>query len=60
MKEALLLTPGPTNVPRRILDATALPMIHHRTQEFQAILEKVFSNLRRVFFTEHPVLVFAA
>jgi len=60
MKEALLLTPGPTNVPRRILDATALPMIHHRTKEFQAVLERVFGNLRKVFCTKHPVLMFAA
>jgi aspartate aminotransferase-like enzyme len=60
MKEALLLTPGPTNVPKRVLDATALPMIHHRTKEFQAVLERVFANLRKVFRTKHPVLVFAA
>ena len=60
MKEALLLTPGPTNVPRRILDATAVPMIHHRTKEFQGILERVFADLRKVFCTQHPVLMFAA
>ncbi len=60
MKEALLLTPGPTNVPRRILDATALPMIHHRTKEFQAILERVFAGLQKIFYTKHPVMLFAA
>ena len=49
MKEALLLTPGPTNVPRRVLDATALPMIHHRTKEFQGILERVNVNLQKLF-----------
>ncbi len=60
MKEYLLLTPGPTNVPKRILDKTATPMIHHRTKEFQAILERVNSNLRKVFCTRHPVMTFAA
>lgn len=60
MRESLLLTPGPTNVPRRILDATALPMIHHRTKEFQTVLECVFANLRKVYCTKHPVLVFAS
>src|SRR6185436_3969594 len=60
MKETLLLTPGPTNVPKRILDATAIPTIHHRTKEFQVILEKVFGDLRKVFRTKHPVLMFAA
>ena len=60
MKEYLLLTPGPTNVPRRILDRTAVPMIHHRTKEFQAILERVNANLQKVFCTKNPVLTFAA
>ncbi len=60
MKESLLLTPGPTNVPKRILDKTALPMIHHRTKEFQAVLERVNANLQKVFLTKHPVMYFAA
>ena len=60
MKEALLLTPGPTNVPKRVLDKTALPMIHHRTKEFQAVLERVNANLGKVFATKHPVLYFAS
>lgn len=60
MKEFLLLTPGPTSVPRRILDKTAVPMIHHRTKEYQAILERVNTNLQKVFFTNHPVLTFAS
>ena len=60
MKEYLLLTPGPTNVPKRILEKTAIPMIHHRTKEFQAILERVNFNLQKVFFTQAPVMTFAA
>lgn len=60
MKESLLLTPGPTNVPRRILDKTALPMIHHRTKEFQAVLERVNGNLKKIFVTQQPVLYFAS
>ena len=60
MKEYLLLTPGPTNVPRRVLEATALPMIHHRTKEFQGILERVNINLQKLFYTKSPVMTFAA
>ncbi len=60
MKEFLLLTPGPTNVPKRILDRTAVPMIHHRTKDYQAILERVNGNLRKIFYTQEPVLTFAA
>lgn len=60
MKEALLLTPGPTNVPERVMQKTAQPMIHHRTKEFQGILERVNANLGKVFMTRHPVLYFAS
>lgn len=60
MKDYLLLTPGPTNVPKKILDATAIPIIHHRTKEFQAVLERVNGMLPKVFSTKHPVLYFAA
>ena len=60
MKEFLLLTPGPTSVPARILEKTALPVIHHRTKEYQAILERVNANLQKVFLTKHPVLTFAS
>ena len=60
MKGFLLLTPGPTNVPARVLEKTALPMIHHRTKEFQGILERVNANLQKVFLTGHPVMTFAS
>lgn len=60
MKDFLLLTPGPSKVPQRVLDKMALPMIHHRTKEYQAILERVNANLQKVFVTKHPVMTFAA
>ena len=60
MNDFLLLTPGPTAVPKRILEKTALPMMHHRTTAYRAILERVNANLQKVFFTKHPVLTFAS
>ncbi len=60
MKDFLLLTPGPTKVPDRVLAKCALPMIHHRTKEFQAILERINGNLPKAFATKHPVLTFAS
>src|SRR3989338_4912122 len=60
MNEFLLLTPGPTGVPRRILERLSLPLIHHRTKEYQAILERVNANLQKVFLTKHPVMTFAS
>ncbi len=59
MSDYLLLTPGPTNVPREILDRMGLPMIHHRTKEFQGVLERVNANLQKVFATKNPVMTLA-
>ncbi len=47
----LLMTPGPTRVPQRVLDAGAQPMIHHRTAAFSRILVSVIERLRPVFGT---------
>lgn len=45
----LLLTPGPSMVPQRVLDAMALPMVHHRTKDFVRIAERVDENLKKLF-----------
>jgi aspartate aminotransferase-like enzyme len=53
---ALLMTPGPTRVPDRVLAAGATAMIHHRTEEFSAILATVIERLRPLFGTTGDVL----
>ena len=60
MKDFLLLTPGPTTVPSRILEKSSLPLIHHRTKEYQALLERINGNLKKVFLTQYPVMTFAS
>jgi aspartate aminotransferase-like enzyme len=52
----LLMTPGPTRVPDRVLRAGARPMLHHRTPEFSAELAEVLRLLPPLFGTEQPVL----
>ena len=52
----LLMTPGPTRVPERVLRAGARPMIHHRTPEFSAELAAVVELLGPVFGARAPVL----
>jgi aspartate aminotransferase-like enzyme len=52
----LLMTPGPTRVPDRVLRAGARPMIHHRTREFSAELATVIELLKPVFGTTSAVL----
>jgi aspartate aminotransferase-like enzyme len=55
-----LLAPGPTPVPPEVLAATALPIIHHRTPQFAAVLGEVQEGLRELFGTAGDVLIMAA
>lgn len=52
----LLMTPGPTRVPERVLRAGARPMIHHRTREFSAELATLIELMMPVFGTASAVL----
>jgi len=53
-----LHTPGPTNMPDRVLRAMDRPAMDHRGPEFQRIANACFEGLTRIFKTEHPVLVY--
>src|SRR5215472_15101192 len=52
----LLMTPGPTRVPERVLRAGARPMIHHRDSEFSKLLLATLDGLRPLFGTAGDVL----
>ena len=52
----LLMTPGPTRVPERVLRAGGRPMIHHRSPEFRDELGQMLELLRPVFGTTQPIL----
>lgn len=56
----LLQIPGPTNVPRRILDAIGQPTLDHRGQKFAELMVRSLVLLRRVIGTTGPVAVFPA
>jgi aspartate aminotransferase-like enzyme len=60
MKKNLLMTPGPTSIPSEVLLAMAKPIIHHRTEEFKAILKEVNEGLQYLFQTKNPVVMFSA
>ena len=51
-----LLTPGPTPLPERVRLALAKDMLHHRKNEFAAIMRRVLERLRLLFGTQGPVL----
>ncbi|MBX2993596.1 MAG: alanine--glyoxylate aminotransferase family protein [Bdellovibrionaceae bacterium] len=49
-----VLAPGPVNLHPEVQKALALPMIHHRTPEFDAILKRVLTRLKVIFETDQP------
>ena len=52
-----LLTPGPTMVPERVLEALSRPTLYHRSPEFKEIFLEARQRLRRLFRTEGEVLI---
>jgi aspartate aminotransferase-like enzyme len=58
--KSYLLAPGPTPVPPEVLTAMSKPVIHHRTPQFAAVLDKVQAGLRELFGTKEDVLVLAS
>jgi alanine-glyoxylate transaminase/serine-glyoxylate transaminase/serine-pyruvate transaminase len=53
-----LQIPGPTNVPDRILQAIAMPVIDHRGPEFAEMAREVVAGMKRVFKTEETVVIY--
>ncbi|HEY5568161.1 MAG TPA: aminotransferase class V-fold PLP-dependent enzyme, partial [Gammaproteobacteria bacterium] len=53
-----LQIPGPTNVPDRILRAIERPTIDHRGPEFAVLGRRVLAEIRTIFGTEHPVIIY--
>lgn len=60
MRKYYLLAPGPTPVPPETLLAMAQPVIHHRTPEFEAVMEEVKNGLKELFMTKNDVIILAS
>jgi alanine-glyoxylate transaminase/serine-glyoxylate transaminase/serine-pyruvate transaminase len=55
-----LQIPGPTNVPDRILRAIDAATIDHRGPEFAAMGREILTEIRSVFQTRQPVVIYPA
>jgi len=55
-----LLAPGPVPVPPRVLQAMAMPIIHHRTPQFSRIFEEAEQGLKELFQTKQDVMILAS
>jgi alanine-glyoxylate transaminase/serine-glyoxylate transaminase/serine-pyruvate transaminase len=55
-----LQIPGPTNIPDRVLRAIAQPIIDHRGPRFAALGQEVLAELKPIFKTGQPVIIYPA
>ncbi len=55
-----LQIPGPSNVPDRVLRAIDRATIDHRGPEFQAMTQGLLGDLKQVFQTAQPVVIYPA
>ena len=53
-----LQIPGPTNVPERVLRAISAPTIDHRGPAFGRFASELLENVRAVFQTSSPVVIY--
>jgi alanine-glyoxylate transaminase/serine-glyoxylate transaminase/serine-pyruvate transaminase len=53
-----LQIPGPTPVPDRIMNAMSEQILDHRGPAFQKLAKRVLANVKTIFKTENPVLLF--
>lgn len=60
MKKRYLITPGPTPIPPEVSSQEGLPILHHRTAEFQKIFAEVVDGLKYVYQTQSDVLLMSA
>ncbi|MFH1539136.1 MAG: alanine--glyoxylate aminotransferase family protein [bacterium] len=57
MKKEILMTPGPSQVPPRVLAAEARPPIHHRGEEFMEIYAQLHADLKELLRTGGDVFI---
>ncbi|HPI40353.1 MAG TPA: alanine--glyoxylate aminotransferase family protein [Pseudobdellovibrionaceae bacterium] len=53
----MLLTPGPVQLHPEVLKTLSLPMIHHRTPEFDQLLKTTLQQIKKIFQTTEDVFL---
>jgi aspartate aminotransferase-like enzyme len=56
----LVMLPGPTNVPHRVMQAMSAPIINHRAEDFWKLHKRIQEKTKKVFQTENDVVVLTA
>ncbi|MBI2185097.1 MAG: alanine--glyoxylate aminotransferase family protein [Thaumarchaeota archaeon] len=54
------MTPGPTNVPERVMRAMLAPIVNHRCEEFSSLFRRIVDKSKTVFETNGDIVVLTA
>lgn len=60
LERQILMIPGPTTIPQRILNVLSNPAIGHRTAEFSAIVQDVTEKMKSIYKTKNDLLLISA
>ena len=55
--EYLVMLPGPTNVPNRVMNAMLAPVINHRSEDFRVLYKSVVEKTQKVFQTANDIVL---
>ena len=55
--EYLVMIPGPTNVPHRVMQAMTKPIINHRSDDFRVLYKQVRDKSQKIFQTNNDMLI---
>ncbi|MGB6673140.1 MAG: alanine--glyoxylate aminotransferase family protein [Candidatus Nitrosopolaris sp.] len=55
--EYLVMLPGPTNVPDRVMNAMLTPIINHRSDDFRRLYKTIVEKTQRVFQTQNDIVL---
>ena len=55
--EYLVMLPGPTNVPNRVMNAMLAPMINHRSDDFRNLYKAIVEKTQKVFQTSNDIVL---
>ncbi len=56
----MIMLPGPTNVPDRVVNAMLSPSMGHRTPSFSNLMNSVIEKAKKIFQTSGDIIIFTA
>src|SRR6187455_648594 len=58
--EYLVMLPGPTNVPNRVMNAMLAPIINHRSEDFRILYRSIIEKTQKLFQTQGDIVLLSS